>query len=265
MPYLPGTIDDLATARRRRRRRDRLTTEAQIPNGSSPYATTDKVKAFEGDLQTIDNKATEALQTAETNSNRIDTLDTRADAAETTLAGQADRIDALADRADAIETGQSTITTELTQVTSRISLLETETGSSTVITTTIDGDAMPAIESEWTTVGTIAIPTVDRMAKALAVVTVNGCLTGGPSALHLRASIDGTVLALSPCPYAGGTRNYPGARIGARQVALTVMTVCDPGAEITVEAMAGNAGDYPSSPDSALYVCARIDYRRELS
>ena len=65
MPYLPGTIDDLSTARRRRRRRDRLTTEAQIPNGSSPYATTDKVKAFEGDLQTIEDKATLAQQTAE--------------------------------------------------------------------------------------------------------------------------------------------------------------------------------------------------------
>ena len=265
MRWRPGTLDDGRVNASRRRLQAKRTNEANRASGSQPYQTTAKVKAFEGDLQTIDNKATEALQTAETNSNRIDTLDARADAAETTLASQANRIDALAERADAIETGQSTITTELTQVTSRISLLETETGSSTVITTTIDGDAMPAIESEWTTVGTIAIPTVDRTAKALAVVTVNGCLTGGPSALHLRASIDGTVLALSPCPYAGGTRNYPGARIGARQVALTVMTVCDPGAEITVEAMAGNAGDYPSSPDSALYVCARIDYRRELS
>lgn len=258
MPYRSGTFDDLLAIRQRQRRQRRRIAEANTPSGSQPFQTTRKVEEIDLDLTSIANTATQANATAveaktlaqsassvaDNASEKADEAREMADAAETTLAGQSDRIDALADRTDSVEAALA---------------------ASTVVATDATGTAMPAIGAAWTTLATLSIPEREGMTGALAVVSVNGCLTGGPSPVRVRLSVAGETVAEAPAPWAGDTTAYPGPRTGAHTVSLTGMASCAPGDDIAVEAMAGNAGDYPSSPDSALYVCARIDYRRELS
>lgn len=263
MPYRSGTFDDLLAIRQRQRRQRRRIAEANTPSGSQPFQTTRKVEEIDLDLTSIANTATQANATAVEAKTLAQSAASVADNASEKADEAREMADALSDRADAIETGQSTITTELTKVTSRVSLLEAEVGSSAVITTRIDGDAMPAVGSGWTRIASVAIPTVDGMTGAMVTLSAVGRVNGGTSELSARVTVDGVMMVEAPCPYAGAMGTYPGGLSGDHLIALSAIFECSPGATAGVELMAGNAGDYPVDPANHIRVSARIDYVKE--
>lgn len=258
MKWRPGTLDDAKVNASRRRLQNCRTKEANTPNGSSPYQTTNKVKTMDLDLTEIRDTATQAQQTAQqaqstarqsaqqatANQQSIKTLEARTGAAEATLIDHGSALDALADRTDSVEAALA---------------------ASTVVATDATGTAMPAIGAAWTTLATLSIPEREGMTGALAVVSAAGVMRGGPSPVRVRLSVAGETVAEAPAPWAGDTTAYPGPRTGAHTVSLTGMASCAPGDEIAVEAMAGREGDYPAVGDNVLRVMARIDYRREVA
>lgn len=265
MPYRPGTINPVNVVRHTMSRRNRHTKEANTPNGSSIYQTTNKVKAFEGDLSDVDEKATQAQQTAQqAQSTATEAQSTASQAAQQATANQ-QSIKTLEDRTGSIEATLTDHGTALDALADRDGAVESTLAASTIVATEATGTAMPAIGATWTTLATLTIPERDGMTDALAAVCVAGEVHGGPSPVRVRLSVAGETMAEAPAPWAGGTAAYPGSRIGVHAVSITGMAECAPGDEIAVEAMAGQAGDYPANDDNAVRVMARVDYRREVA
>lgn len=257
MKWRPGTLDDAKVNASRRRLQNRRTKEANTPNGSSPYQTTNKVKTMDLDLTEIRDTATSAQQTAQT-------AQTTATAASEQATANKQHISALDGRTSAIESKLIEHGTALDALADRTGAVESTLAASTIVAADTTGTAMPAIGATWTTLATLTIPERDGMTDALTAVSIAGEVHGGPSPVRVRLSVAGETMAEAPAPWAGDTTAYPGPRIGTHAVSLAGMTSCSPGDEIAVEAMAGQAGDYPANDDNAVCVMARVDYRREV-
>lgn len=110
MKWKSGTLDDAKVNASRRRLQNRRAKEANTANGSSLYQTTNKVRAFEGDLPAVDEKATQARETAEraleeagSAVGMVSSLDGRVSAAEGVLVEHGEALDDLAGRVGDVE------------------------------------------------------------------------------------------------------------------------------------------------------------------
>jgi chemotaxis protein histidine kinase CheA len=121
-----------------------------------------------------------------------------------------------------------------------------------------------AVTEAWSSVASIAIPTVDGMTVVLlSVSAVGAVIPAGAGGIRARLAVDGEAVCELPLPIAGDSTNWPGSIGDMRNVNLTAHVKTAPGKTISVDFMAASAADYPADASTQVHLMARVDYRRE--